>query len=86
MPPLPASGKRPTWAAGQLSADHYVIEPAGIHRVIATVRCVARVEAGALVQLVKKEYPNSVKPAANLPAKGLAMAMRYWTLNADEVY
>jgi hypothetical protein len=27
-----------------------------------------------LGQLVKKEYPNSVKPAANLPAKGLAMA------------
>ena len=28
-----------------------------------------------LVQLVMKEYPNSIKPADNLPAKGLVMVM-----------
>jgi hypothetical protein len=37
-----------------------------------------------LVQLFMMRYPNSAKPAATLPANGLVMAMRYWTLNCDE--
>jgi helix-turn-helix protein len=47
---------------------------------------VDRIVDEVLVPLVKKEYPNSVRPPGNLRAKGPAIAMRYWTLNCDEVY
>jgi hypothetical protein len=38
------------------------------------------------VLLVKREHPNSAKPAGNMLNMGPAIKMQSWTLNWDAVY